>query len=342
MGESVLAGVVGLDQVVGGRLHQAALNRLDRLAHHLRQQVDGEGPADHGSDAQRVDRLCRQSADAQANRREDAGRNGAHVPAAQGPSLRREEQGIGVVPAPQELHGEERIAFAVGLQGQGAVRGQRRAQGDPAKLGGLTLVQGRQGDALRPEGAMQRHQGTLEGGMRGNSAFLVGAEDQQASRRLMAGHVGEQVETGRIGPLKIVENEHQRLAGGQCGKEPPDRFEETQARLGRGQRWGGDGMLQAGGEIREDRCQDERARTDVGHQQFDGRLPNPGAEGFQERQVRRHGLGFGSASPQHAGSSGGEPLRSNRQEVALADAWISYAQGNAEPAAPGVLEGGAN
>lgn len=163
-----------------------------------------------------------------------------------------------------------------------------------------------------------------------------------ASGRLMAGHVGEQVETGRIGSLEIVEDQHQRLAGCQCGKVPPNRFEETQARLGRGQRRRSDRVPEAGGEIRVDRRQDERARTDVGHYLFDGRLPDPGPKGFQEGQVGRHRLDFRGASLQHTGTGGGKPIGDDGQEMALADPWISHAQGDPKPAARGIRERGAD
>ena len=79
-----------------------------------------------------------------------------------------------------------------------------------------------------------------------NGAFLVGAEDQQASRRLMPGHVGEQIEAGRVGPLKIVENEHQRPAGGQCGKERPRSLRTGAGGPARGQRRGGRGDAAGG------------------------------------------------------------------------------------------------
>ena len=59
----------------------------------------------------------------------------------------------------------------------------------------------------------------------------VGADHEQRAVAQLAGEELEQQQRGLVGPVQVVEDEHQRPRGGGAGEEARDRVEEAEARL---------------------------------------------------------------------------------------------------------------
>ena len=59
-----------------------------------------------------------------------------------------------------------------------------------------------------------------------------GDRDQHARAVQVASYVAEQSHAGVVGPVHVLEEDHERASHGECFDEPADRFEESRAVVG--------------------------------------------------------------------------------------------------------------
>ncbi|MCY1010532.1 hypothetical protein OV079_34205 [Nannocystis pusilla] len=220
---------------------QARARRLDQRRGDLRLRAPGqvgqqrrvELAADAGGAAERLaGRLSQRTCPLDHDRNDIRGHRGAGdrglVPGEAG-ALGVEGDQVVVGQVAQVLADEQRHAA-------GAVVDQRRQRGDLGRgaaegvgeqRGGVVLGQRAQVDAARHLG--QRSQGLLQ--QRRHGLVAERGDHQQAGRALAGQQRGEQLERGGVGPLQVVEQQHQRR--GRVGEGADERAHgPVQAALG--------------------------------------------------------------------------------------------------------------
>jgi hypothetical protein len=145
----------------------------------------------------------------------------------------------------QDLADEERVALGAGVHRRCDLRGGVRAEPGGGELGDLRKVEPAQADALGRAVAAQLGQ---RGGERGTSAHLgvaVGADREERRRSAGAQEKRQQQQRRAVGPVQIIEHEHQRAADGECAERVVDGGEEAVPRAGVGALGGAGGARQA-------------------------------------------------------------------------------------------------
>ena len=134
---------------------------------------------------------------------------------------------LALAQVPDDLLDEERVA--VGLAVQGA--DERRLGGGDAErrdeLGDLRLGQALELEAL--EHALAAHVGDqLEQRVAGlELGVAVGAEQEDAARLRRADEVPQQLQRRAVGPVEVVEHEHERRLRARLAEQRGDRVEEA-------------------------------------------------------------------------------------------------------------------
>jgi hypothetical protein len=168
-------------------------------------------PAGHGRHAHdRLDRL---------GQRGDA----RHEHATQ---RRRQPRGALVRPGHEQLLDEEWVAIRALVDARDLVGRRRRPADRGDQLAGPGEIQSRQLETLDPSGALQLGQPGQE---RVTSVELVGAEGHDQPDALvakLADEIGDEVAGGRIGPVKVLDDDDDRLDGRQPTEGREDRLEQ--------------------------------------------------------------------------------------------------------------------
>src|SRR6266446_1059093 len=100
----------------------------------------------------------------------------------------------------------------------------------------------------------------------GEVVVAVGAQDQEAVCAPVRRYVNEQVQTGWIGPLQVVDDEQRSALGGDCAQELTDGLEETKPRLLCGKRIARRKVAETLAELRQDGHERGGNRSGLRHQ----------------------------------------------------------------------------
>ena len=225
----------------------------------------------------------------------------------------------------RELREIEGVAAALAVEVGAAGGGDAGAEQRPGLLGG----QRRELELAHP--ALARGGLERRGDPAGELARAVGERDQHLPPRRAAQHVGEQLERGVVGPVQVVEHDHDRAARGEALEQGTHRAVGTEALV-----------LHAGhrrplraGERREHAGQLAEAVAD---EALDARLAERG-DGAVERvdphSERQLALELGRAARQHHVPGGLGAVAQLAQEPRLADARLPAEH---EPAAPAAAQ----
>ncbi len=118
---------------------------------------------------------------------------------------------------PRELGGEERVALRPCVQGSHDVPVDRTAGGLREQLAGLRQGQPAQRQPAGAGSSAQLRQGADERVVTGDLEVAHGGDDQDGGGSEPRCDAGEQVEARGIGPLQVVDEQHQARAAGEQG-----------------------------------------------------------------------------------------------------------------------------
>ena len=195
------------------RLEQLVEQRLDlggRAAGDARQQLGVDHQPEHGGDRQQLVGLRAQPRQPRADRVPDALRH----------------RGVVVGQPAQDLLDEERVAAGARVHGAGHAGGGLGAEPGGRELADLA---GREPAQADPLGAAVAPQVRQRGGERRAAPDLrvaVGAEDEERRRPAAAQDEREQEQRRPVGPVQVVEDQHQRPPLGDAGQHVVDRREQ--------------------------------------------------------------------------------------------------------------------
>jgi hypothetical protein len=166
----------------------------------------------------------------------------------------------------------------------------------------------------------------------------VRAHHEKVGVRHLAGEESQQEQRGLVGPVEIVEDEHQRPGLGAALQERRDRIEQAKARLlGVDRRRSGEvgkAIVNLGNDLRHIRhggAEDLFQHATVALVELDAKDLRPGPVG-------RRALALPGAAPEDGGVAGRGALRQLVGELALADARLAGNQNDRAAAGDGALE----
>ncbi len=260
--------VLGHDQAFELRFGQIAQRGGQALLAHHRERARVEAVAHAGRQRQHAARHRRQAVDLAAHQVGHvvgrAGRGDALDLAAPARVLGVEGDQAVAVQRHQELRREKRIARGLGQQQLGQRRGvvglhMQRVGGE---LRQCRQRERRQVEALdRQPRVLQRGHGGEQGVAGLDLVVAISTHQQQVAQRRARQHRFEQLQRRAVGPLQVVEKEHQRLLGaGLAGDEILERQAQPVVGLGRRQR-----------RRRRQRLHHAEQRRQLGDQRGDGR-----------------------------------------------------------------------
>jgi hypothetical protein len=163
----------------------------------------------------------------------------------------------------------------------------------------------------------------------------IGDDDQQSRARHVVGDEFEQLQRGRVGPLRVVEDDQQAGRLGDRAEEAADRVEQSKARL-------------VGGPLRFRRSCGAAAqrREDVRqlaadlcgglHCQFRPALPHPTLQSGVPGTKDRRGAVLPAVTPPHRSAACGSLGGGDRHQPCLADTGLAADQHDAAGAGDGI------
>ena len=186
---------------------QMLFDRLSLLSGHLGEERSIERAPDDRRRVQQVDDLGREPGETLAQRVHNArGKCGVdRGDQVEGASPACNDAGF--EPPPQQLLGEERIALALRREQRSRRRVERRTKNASSERSHLGDCQRAECDGGEPPQACEFGQRTLKRWAMCHLTFAVGTKHEQSCLRLVACHMAQQVERGRVGPLQIVKHE---------------------------------------------------------------------------------------------------------------------------------------
>ena len=128
-----------------------------------------------------------------------------------------------------DLLDEERIAVGLAVQGvhEGRLGARHAERGD--QLGHLGLRQAAHREVLEHAFAADVGDQLVQRVTRLDLGLAVGAEQQRAARLRRAHEMTQELERGAVGPVEVVEDEHQRPRRAGLGEQRGHRVEEAEA-----------------------------------------------------------------------------------------------------------------
>ncbi len=149
-----------------------------------------------------------------------------------GPAAVPLDEHAGLGEMAEHLTHEERVAFGLGVQGPGEIEPgllEVVARGHRHEAGDLVAVEAVQVESLDPGLAAEVGERVRERMAAIEVRVAIRAEHQQPHRRRRTQEVAEQHERRLVGPVDVVEHQHDRLGGRHLGEQIHHRVEQLVA-----------------------------------------------------------------------------------------------------------------
>ena len=278
-----------------GGLERREHDRLVGLGH-VHQQPVVERAAEHGRRPQHLDLLRLEPAQPQEHRLAHRLRHPQHIVRAPPPSGLGLEDLATVEGLPQHLLEHERVPLRVGVDERDEVGTHLLGVQDrPHHLGDVSGRHGRHGDRLREPSPAPDLDDLRQGVAPVELVAAMDREQHHPAPDEAPGDVVQQLARRAVGPVDVVEHQHQTPIAGPQVEQRHERLEEPLLGL---RRIPGGRSRRPVRELREQLRQLSGRRAELDAQGGGVGLVEAVPHRLDERQVRERELRFGAAAPQ--------------------------------------------